>query len=84
LLMTSRRELPCILIAPPSGMLNFPPLQGYPVWSVVGSQDQFCDKAALNSVLDSGRLTVIPGVDHFWFGREQSLVDYLAQMLPLL
>lgn len=82
--LLKRRELPCILIAPPSAMFAFPPLKGLPVWAVVGAQDQFYDTATFETVLDAGRLTIIDGVDHFWFGRESALRAYLDQMLPML
>lgn len=82
--LLQRRELPCILIAPPSAMFEFPPLKGLPVWAVVGAQDQFCDSGSVEATLDPGRLTVIDGVNHFWFGRELALRAYLDQMLPTL
>lgn len=82
--LISRRALPCVLIAPPTGMFDFVSLKGRPVWAVVGAQDQFCDHAAAGALLDPGRLTVLPGIDHFWFGREKALSDYLDQILPLI
>jgi len=82
--LLTRRTLPCLLIAPPSAMFEFPSLKGLPVWAVVGSQDQFCDLARIKAVLEPGRLTVIDNVDHFWFGRESALRSYLEQMLPTL
>ncbi len=80
--LLARRKVPSILIAPPSDMFEFPSLKGLPVWAVVGAHDQFCDADSVKSVLDPGRLTVIEGVDHFWFGRERALRVYLDQMLP--
>lgn len=78
------RELPCVLIAPPSAMFTFSSLKGLPVWAVVGSRDQFYDAAAFESLIDPGRLSVIDGIDHFWFGREGALRAYLDQILPKL
>lgn len=73
--------LPCILIAPPTGMFAFPSLQEHTVWAVIGSRDQFCDQQALKNILDADRLTILPGIDHFWFGRERVLYDYLIPIL---
>jgi len=80
----TRREVPGILIAPPCAMFDFPSLKGLPVWAVIGAQDQFSDADGLQAVIDPGRLTVIDGVDHFWFGREWALRAYLDQTLPSL
>jgi len=82
--LLTRRKVPGILIAPPSAMFEFPPLQGLPVWAVVGAHDQFYDADCFKAVIDPERLTVIGGVDHFWFGRESALSAYLDQMLPTL
>ena len=82
--LLARRQLPCILIAPPNDMFTFPTLKGLPVWAVVGAHDQFCNLQALEASLDAGRLTVIPGIDHFWFGRESVLLAYLDRTLPTL
>jgi len=79
-----RRTLPCILIAPPSAMFEFPSLKGLPVWAVVGAHDQFYDATTFEALIDPGRLTVIDGIDHFWFGREWALRAYLDHMLPTL
>lgn len=76
-----QQSLPCILISPPTGMFAFPAMQDAPVQAVVGSHDQFCDRQALQASLDDGSLTIIPGIDHFWFGREQVLRDFLAPIL---
>lgn len=69
---------PCILVAPPTGMFEFPVLKGLDVWAVVGSKDQFCDIDALFDIMDKDRITLCQGIDHFWFGKEA----YLAETLP--
>lgn len=79
--LLQQQSLPCILISPPTGMFAFPVLQTDPLRVVVGSHDQFCDLQALRASLDAERLTVVPGIDHFWFGREQGLRDFLTPIL---
>lgn len=71
-------QYPCILVAPPTGMFEFPSMKGLNVWAVVGSGDQFCDIDILFDIMDKDRITVCQGVDHFWFGEE----TYLAKVLP--
>jgi alpha/beta superfamily hydrolase len=77
-------DLPCIFISPPTGMFSFPSMKEYSVWSVVGSQDQFCNHAALTRIMDKKRVTVIGGADHFWFGSENKLKPYLDKKLELI
>ncbi|MDQ5988136.1 MAG: hypothetical protein CSYNP_03892 [Syntrophus sp. SKADARSKE-3] len=72
---------PCILIAPPTAMLPFPPLKEADVRVVVGSRDQFCDRTLLDAVIDPEKLTVIDGADHFWYGNESTLKTYLDDVL---
>jgi hypothetical protein len=62
-------------------MLPFPDLKGSEVWIVVGSADQFCSQRALQGKVAAERLTVINGIDHFWFGRESLLRSYLDGVL---
>lgn len=77
-------DVPCIFISPPTGMFPFPSLKDYNVWSVVGEHDQFCNQSALADVLDKERITIIDGVDHFWFGDEERLQPYLEKKLELI
>jgi alpha/beta superfamily hydrolase len=77
-------DVPCIFISPPTGMFPFPSLKDYNVWSVVGEHDQFCNQSTLVDVLDRERITIIEGVDHFWFGMEDRLQPYLEKKLELI
>lgn len=77
-------DIPCIFISPPTSMFSFPSLKGFNVWAVVGSRDQFCDQAQLHGIMDSERITVIDGADHFWFGDEGPLKHYLEKKLDLI
>ena len=77
-------DVPCIFISPPTSMFTFPDLHGKNVWSVVGSEDQFCSMDALHKVLDKERITVIEGIDHFWFGGEAMLTTYLKKKIELV
>ncbi len=77
-------KAPCILISPPVTMFSFPSLKGSDVWSVTGSQDQFFDRSALLKILEAERITVLDGVDHFWFGNEELLRRFLGKTIPLI
>ncbi|MDD5724247.1 MAG: alpha/beta fold hydrolase [Syntrophales bacterium] len=70
-----------ILIAPPTGGLNFPDLKGRDIRVVVGSNDQFCDQKVLKDKVDPVRITIVGGIDHFWFGHEKVLRSYLDGFL---
>lgn len=78
-----KRKAPCIFISPPNAMFPFPSLKGCDVWSITGSQDQYCDALALEEVQDKERITVISGVDHFWFGGESRLRPFLEEKIEL-
>ena len=77
-------DLPCIFISPPTGMFSFPSMKDYSVWSIVGGSDQYCNQSALVDVLDRERITIVDGVDHFWFGMEHKLQPYLDKKLELI
>jgi uncharacterized protein len=79
--LITKRSLPCILIAPPTGVLSFPSLKGSDCRAVVGSLDQFCDQNVLQEVMDTEHLVIIEGVDHFWFGHERQLTAYLTDVI---
>ncbi len=74
-------KVPCILISPPTDMFPFPSLKGHDVWAVTGKQDQFFDHGALLQVLEEERITILEGVDHFWFGDEVLLKHYLEKSI---
>jgi uncharacterized protein len=80
--LIAKRPLPAILIAPPTGMMAFPNLQGANTWVIAGDADPFCNQKALQEAVAPERLTVVNGIDHFWFGRESVLRSYLDRVLP--
>jgi alpha/beta superfamily hydrolase len=75
-------------IAPPVGRRNFAPLLTCtkPTLFVVGDKDHVCPLPALQDLLAScaapKALTLLPGADHFFLGREtevaQAVVTFLA------
>lgn len=77
-------DVPCIFISPPTAMFPFPSLKGFNAWAAIGSEDPFCDRDALQRIMDRERITVINGVDHFWFGNEAPLKHYLEKKLDLI
>jgi alpha/beta superfamily hydrolase len=79
-----RKTYPSVLIAPPTGMLSFPSLKGSDIRVVVGGRDQFCRHGALGEIVDPDRITVVDGIDHFWFGYEGELRSYLDPVLKAL
>jgi hypothetical protein len=65
------------LIAPPVRIvpMTSPAVSG-PVLVVVGSEDQYCSPAALESIrgaMPHATITVIDGADHFFFGALEGL-----------
>ena len=50
---------------------------------IVGERDQFCDRDVLQQVFDKlpepKSMSIIPGADHFLFGREQALADAVRE-----
>jgi len=79
-----QKQLPAILIAPPTGMMPFPSLKGRDIWAVVGDLDQYCNQDTLRDAIDPERITVMAGIDHFWFGHEDRMEAYLAPILQSL
>ncbi len=77
-------NVPAILISPPNSMFEFPSLKGLNVWSVVGSDDQFCNIHGLDEVMEKERIIVMDGIDHFWFGGEGQLKGYLQKKIELI
>lgn len=78
------RKVPCVLISPPTALFPFPSLEGFDTWSITGSRDQFCDVKALEAVQERERITVVSGVDHFWFGSEDVLTPFLGEKLGII
>jgi uncharacterized protein len=77
------KGIPGIFISPPTAMFPFPSLKGLDIWSITGAQDQFCDVQALENVQDRERITVVRGVDHFWFGGESRLRPFLEEKIGI-
>lgn len=77
-------NLPSILISPPNSMFSFPSMKNFNTWSVVGSQDQFCNPKALTDLFDSERITVIEDAGHFWYGEESHLHSYLQDKIRII
>jgi len=73
--------LPAILIAPPTLMMEHPSLKGRDVWLIAGSQDEFCDREALDDLADLNRIVTQSGVDHFWFGNEGLIGVLIAEII---
>ncbi|HQI81235.1 MAG TPA: hypothetical protein PLR71_06685, partial [Deltaproteobacteria bacterium] len=83
LMKRSRTPCPCIYVSPPTGMFAFPSMKGDTAWAVTGSDDQFCSIPLLEGLMDRDRITVVSGVDHFWFGDEGALEEYLRGRLDV-
>jgi uncharacterized protein len=81
--LLQKKKVPCIFISPPTAMFPFPSIKGCDVWSITGTEDQFCDAHALETVQDRERITVVKGVDHFWFGGESRLRPFLEEKIEL-
>jgi hypothetical protein len=84
LMKRSRTPSPCIYVSPPTAMFAFPSLKGDTAWAVTGSDDQFCSIELLHGLMDKDRITVVSGVDHFWFGDEGALEEYLHDRLDII
>jgi alpha/beta superfamily hydrolase len=58
-----------------------------PRYYIVGSRDHFCPLEMLEeftssiSALDTQSITVLPGADHFLFGRESEVIKLVAELL---
>lgn len=69
------------MISPPVSMMPFVPERFYPCphLIVAGNKDPFCRTQVLKKIIsqspENKTLLVIPGVDHFWLGREELLVE---------
>lgn len=78
-----------LLVAPPTGMFDFAMLtkdkQERARHIIVGDRDQFCDHDALQQVFDKlpepKTMRVIPGADHFLFGKERALAEAVREAL---
>ncbi len=76
-----------ILVAPPTSMFDFSMLADDDAERarhfIVGERDQFCDRDALQQIFDRlpepKSMKIIPGADHFLFGREKALADAVRE-----
>jgi hypothetical protein len=78
-----------ILIAPPTAMFDFSALtrddKERARHIIVGERDQYCDHDVLQELFDGlpepKTMKIVPGADHFWFGREKALVEALGEAM---
>ncbi len=74
-----------IMVSPPIDFVefDFSPLKGKCGLVICGDRDQFCPISPLEEiVLELGcRLEIVQGADHFYFGKEQAIIDYLGDYL---
>jgi alpha/beta superfamily hydrolase len=76
-----------IMVAPPTSMFDLSVLSEDTTERarhfIVGDRDQFCDLENLREILknlpEPKSMTVIPGSDHFLFGRDQAIADAVKQ-----
>ncbi len=65
-----------------------PPAGSYPLLLVSGDRDEYSDTAALAGLAEAAgeraRLEVMPGVDHFWAGSDDRLIETAAAFLRTL
>jgi len=70
-----------IMVSPPVSMSVFEAnrFKACPTLFVTGDRDLFCRVEYLEKLVNHLKgdisLKVIPGIDHFWFGKEKTLVD---------
>ena len=73
------------LVSPPLGALETTGLMANecPVFVIAGDQDKVTQSGKLGPLLKSfaqpPSLYIAPGVDHFWFGREEEMAPRVAQ-----
>ena len=74
-----------LLISPPVRYFEFEwkGLENTVEHMICGDQDMFCDIAALKEKeeLIGAKLTVLRGVDHFYFGQEDRLTEHLRRYI---
>lgn len=72
-----------VALAPPLDLLDFSFLAGVPcaIACIVGDRDQYCGAARAKALAAADRITVriVPGVDHFFAGREAEIAGYVAE-----
>lgn len=78
-----------IMVAPPTSMFDFSALaqDDKERWRhiIVGERDQYCDQGVLRELFDGlpepKSMKVVPGADHFWFGREKALAEAVGEAM---
>ena len=74
-----------IMVSPPIDFVkfDFSPLKGKCGLFICGDRDQFCLIRPLEEIVSElgCRLEIVQGADHFYFGKEQAIIDYLGDYL---
>ena len=74
-----------IMVSPPIDFVkfDFSYLKGRCGLVICGDRDQFCPIPSLEGIIREleTRLEIVNGADHFYFGREQGIIDYLSDYL---
>lgn len=74
-----------IMVSPPIDFVefDFSHLKGRCGLVICGDRDQFCPLSTLREIIQEleCRLEIVSGADHFYFGREQGIIDYLSDYL---
>jgi hypothetical protein len=76
-----KNPLPCILISPPTAMFDVSLPVNANVWVIASDMDQYADMSKVKLLVPQDRLTICRGIDHFWFGHEDMLIDKLNKIL---
>lgn len=77
----AKQSLPCILISPPTAMFEVVLPENKDVWVIASDMDQYADISKVLGLVPNDRLYICPGIDHFWFGDEDTLTDRLTKIL---
>ena len=74
-----------VAVSTPTGMGELPPLPaGLPALFASGDRDEYSDPAVLRdyvAALPTADLRVFPGVDHFWWGSADRLIEAVREFL---
>ena len=78
-----------LMVAPPPTMFDFSALtrddKERARHVIVGERDQYCDHGVLRELFDRlpepKTMEVVPGADHFWFGREKALAEAVDEAM---
>jgi uncharacterized protein len=74
-------SLPCILISPPTAMFEVILTEINDVWVIASDMDQYADISKVKALVPADRISICPGIDHFWFGDEDILKNRLNIIL---